>query len=79
MKSKIPFLFKRKLSLILAKILLVETIIILGFVYLLVVCPTAIIARIAGKDFFKKKMASGSFWSARKLVSPTLEWAEKPY
>lgn len=79
MLKKIMLKFKGFILLLLSKILLVQTLIILGIVYFLVLAPTAILAKFFGKDFLKEKKAAKSFWADRKKIKPTLEWAERPY
>lgn len=62
-----------------AKLLWVQTIIILSIVYFFILGPIAIVAKMTGKDFLKNKPASKTFWQKRKPVAVNLETAQKQY
>lgn len=72
-------MIKRLFLFLSAKILWVQTVIILTIVYFLVLGPVAILAKIFDRDFLKSKPQKGTFWQKRKSFSLNLEEARKQY
>lgn len=62
-----------------AKVLFVQTVIILSIVYFLILGPVSILAKFASKDFLRTKPQSKTFWQKRKLFPVSLERAQKQY
>jgi hypothetical protein len=59
----------------------VQTLVLLGVVYALVIGPTSIIARLARRDFLSKRglRQPGSAWLAADTAAPDLERSSHPF
>jgi hypothetical protein len=59
----------------------VQTLVLLGIVYVFVIGPTAVIARLAGRDFLAKRRLRepGSAWQEADSVAGDLERAKHPF
>jgi hypothetical protein len=59
----------------------VQTLVLLGLVYVFVIGPSAVIARLAGNDFLAKRRLRepGSAWSEAESTTLDLERAKHPF
>jgi hypothetical protein len=59
----------------------VQTLVLLGVVYALVIGPTSIVTRLARRDFLSKRglRAPGSAWLAADTSVPDLERSSHPF
>jgi hypothetical protein len=59
----------------------VQTLVLLGLIYVLVIGPAALVARALGNDFLSKRGLgeSGSVWREADSRAPDLEHAKQPY
>ena len=59
----------------------VQTLVLLGIVYVFVIGPFAIVARLAGRDFLAKRKLrdSGSAWQPADTAPLDLERAKHPF
>lgn len=72
-KAKKFFLF------LIAKILLIQTTLILTIVYFLILGPVAILAKAVSRDFLNTRSARGTFWRPRRSLKIDLKQARKQY
>lgn len=72
-------MIKHFFSLLAAKILLVQTTLILTVIYFLVLGPIAILAKISFRDFLKTSAIRGTFWRPRRSIQIDLKQARKQY
>ena len=70
---------KRIFLFLAAKILLVQTTLILTIVYFLVLGPMAILAKITSRDFLNTQSTRGTFWRPRRSLKIDLKQARKQY
>jgi len=59
----------------------VQTLVLLGIVYFFVIGPSAVVARLAGRDFLAKRKLRepGSAWQEADTVAGDLERAKHPF
>ena len=59
----------------------VQTLVLLGVVYALVIGPTSIVTRLARRDFLSKRglRSPGSAWLAPDSAAPDLERSKHPF
>ena len=59
----------------------VQTLVLLGIVYLFVIGPTAVVARLAGRDFLAKRRLRdpGTAWQEADSATGDLERAKHPF
>lgn len=70
---------KRIFLFLAAKILLIQTTLILTVVYFLVLGPVAILAKVISRDFLSTRSARGTFWRPRRSLKINLKQARKQY
>ena len=59
----------------------VQTLVLLGLIYSLVVGPASVVSRVAGSDFLSKRglRESGSAWREAESRAPDLENLKQPF
>lgn len=70
---------KRIFLFLAAKILLIQTTLILTVVYFLILGPVAILAKVISRDFLNTQSTRGTFWRPRRSFKVDLKQACKQY